>query len=131
MFNQLYGSISRHITPLVINSLGGRHTHTQTHIQTSAQEQFQETRRVPACGRRAPGLKTETKHCLLAFHMASIRYLMASNEYCLVAHYTFTLWLPSNDSWSIWLVLLIRYIRHVKMQLNDMPLKVLVGIGHL
>ena len=50
------GSISRHITPLVINSLGGghthkhTHTHTQTHIQTSAQEQFQETR-------RAPGLK--------------------------------------------------------------------------
>ena len=31
-------SISRHITPLVINSLGGGHTHThtqtQTHIQT-------------------------------------------------------------------------------------------------
>ena len=25
------GSISRHIMPLVINSLGGRHTHTHTH----------------------------------------------------------------------------------------------------
>ena len=25
------GSISHHITPLVINSLGGRHTHTYTH----------------------------------------------------------------------------------------------------
>ena len=25
------GSISHHITPLVINSLGGRHTHTHTH----------------------------------------------------------------------------------------------------
>ena len=28
------GSISRHITPLVINSLGGGHTHTQTHTHT-------------------------------------------------------------------------------------------------
>ena len=27
-------SISCHITPLVINSLGGRHTQTQTHTQT-------------------------------------------------------------------------------------------------
>ena len=27
------GSISHHITPLVINSLGGRHTHTQTHTR--------------------------------------------------------------------------------------------------
>ena len=29
-------SISRHIMPLVIHSLGGGHTHTQTHIQTFA-----------------------------------------------------------------------------------------------
>ena len=40
------GFISRHITPLVINSLGGGHTHTNTHththIHTSAQKQFQE-----------------------------------------------------------------------------------------
>ena len=28
------GSISYHITPLVINSLGGRHTHTHTHTRT-------------------------------------------------------------------------------------------------
>ena len=27
------GSISRHVTPLVINSLGGRHTHTHTDIR--------------------------------------------------------------------------------------------------
>ena len=27
---------SCHISPLVINSLGGRHTHTNTHIQTLA-----------------------------------------------------------------------------------------------
>ena len=39
------GSISCHITPLVINSLGSGHT--QAHIQTSAQDQFQETRRLP------------------------------------------------------------------------------------
>ena len=28
------GSISRHITPLVINSLGGGHTHTHTNTHT-------------------------------------------------------------------------------------------------
>ena len=39
------GSISRHITPLVITSLGGRHTHTHT------------SRSVLAFGRCAPGLK--------------------------------------------------------------------------
>ena len=49
--------------PLVINSLGGGHTHAhintqthkQTHLQTSAQEQFQETR-------HAPGLKIGPVH---------------------------------------------------------------------
>ena len=30
------GSISHHITPLVIHSLGGRHTYTHTRIQTFA-----------------------------------------------------------------------------------------------
>ena len=39
------GSIARHITPLVINSLGARHTHKHTHMHT------EETRCVP-------GLKT-------------------------------------------------------------------------
>ena len=28
------GSTSRHITPLVINSLGGGHTHINTHMHT-------------------------------------------------------------------------------------------------
>ena len=28
------GSISHHITPLVVYSLGGRHTHKHTHTQT-------------------------------------------------------------------------------------------------
>ena len=51
MFNQSY---EVHITPLVINSLGGGHnTNTHTRIQTSAQKHFQETMRVP-------GLKMET-----------------------------------------------------------------------
>ena len=36
-----------HITPLAINSLGGRYTQTQTRIQTSAQKQFKEIRHMP------------------------------------------------------------------------------------
>ena len=52
------GSISRHITPLVINSLGGGHTHTRKHTyRRSRTGSIQETRRAPAAGRRAPGLK--------------------------------------------------------------------------
>ena len=52
------GSISRHITPLVIISLGGEHTDTQTNIHTlRGQDQYLETRRVPVKGRRVPGLK--------------------------------------------------------------------------
>ena len=47
--------------PIVINSLGGRHTHTlthiQIHIQTSTQEQFKKTD-VPATGRSILDLKT-------------------------------------------------------------------------
>ena len=51
------GSISHHITPLVINSLGGGHTHTYTHRR---QNQFLETRRALralACSQHVPGLK--------------------------------------------------------------------------
>ena len=52
------GSISRHITPLVISSLGDGHTDTHTHIHTlRGQDQYLETRRMPAFGRHAPGLK--------------------------------------------------------------------------
>jgi len=40
--------------PLVINSLGGRHTHTYRHRR---QKQFQETSHVPAFGWCTPGLK--------------------------------------------------------------------------
>ena len=49
------GSISHHMTPLVINSLGGGHTDTHTR---HGQDQFLETRRAPAYGRCAPGLKS-------------------------------------------------------------------------
>ena len=41
----------------VIYSLGSGHAHTQTY-QFHGQKQFQETRRMPAFGQRAPGLKT-------------------------------------------------------------------------
>ena len=34
------GSISHHITPLVINSLRGRHTHTTTHTDIRGQSNF-------------------------------------------------------------------------------------------
>ena len=55
------GYISHHITPLVINSLRGGHTHTS--IQTSRTKQFQETNRAPAKGRSATGLKIN--ECIL------------------------------------------------------------------
>jgi len=50
------GSISHPITPLVINSFGGRHTNTHTYSHCG-QKQFQETRHVPAKGWHASGLK--------------------------------------------------------------------------
>ena len=45
------GFISRHITPLVINSLRSRHTQTFKHTDVSTQ--FKETRHAPACGQYA------------------------------------------------------------------------------
>ena len=59
LFNQSYGSISHHIMPLVITSLGGGHT--DTHIQTlHRQDHFLETRCVLAYGRNMPSLATFT-----------------------------------------------------------------------
>jgi len=53
------GSISHHITPLVINSLGGRHTNTHTHIYSHhRQKLFQETSHTLVFGQHATGLKT-------------------------------------------------------------------------
>ena len=44
--------------PLVINSLRGGHTDTDTHTYTRRrQDQFLETRPASACVRHAPGLK--------------------------------------------------------------------------
>ena len=56
-------SILHHIIPLVITSLRGEHTQTQTHrhIHTCGQYQFLATKLAPATGRRAPGLKAI--HC--------------------------------------------------------------------
>ena len=51
------GSISHHIMPLVINNLGGRHTHTHAY-RHRGQKQFQEISHALAFGWRAPGLKT-------------------------------------------------------------------------
>ena len=52
------GSISSHITPIVINSLLGGHTHTNTHkkLPMSVQKQFKKTGAL-ACSRRSPGSK--------------------------------------------------------------------------
>ena len=52
------GSISHHITPLVINSLGGGHTHKHAYRRLQT-KQFLETRHTPAAGQRVPGLKTQ------------------------------------------------------------------------
>ena len=49
------GCILHHITPLVINSLGGRHTHTHTNTHTD--NRGQSNSKKPGCGWRVPGLK--------------------------------------------------------------------------
>ena len=67
------GSISHHNVPLVINSLGGRRTHAQTHtrtythtptsIQTFADRSNSKKPGVPACSWHAPGLKNQVHAC--------------------------------------------------------------------
>jgi len=58
-------SISHHITPLVIHSLGGKHTHTHAYSHCG-QKQFQETSHVLAFGWLTPGLKSkETRNNIL------------------------------------------------------------------
>ena len=49
------GSISCHITQLVINSLGGGHT--QTHMHTDVHGQSS-SKKLGACQLHVPGLKT-------------------------------------------------------------------------
>jgi len=59
------GSISHHTTPLVINSLGGGHTHIHTYSH-HGQKQFQEASHAPAKGQHMPGLKSkETRNNIL------------------------------------------------------------------
>ena len=50
--------MTHHATSLLITV--GVDTHVNTHTDVHAQDQFQETRRAPACGQRAPGLKNCT-----------------------------------------------------------------------
>jgi len=69
------GSISHHIMPLVINSLGGRHTHTHAYSHCG-QKQLQETNCVLAECWCLPGLKIKRSVCiskgLNVTHYASI-----------------------------------------------------------
>ena len=75
------GSISCHITPLVITSLGvdirtntHTHTHTDVRIETILRNQL--------CGRHAPGLKmlkfTQTSYCSMLLS-GSEHYMLQSN----------------------------------------------------
>ena len=59
------GFISHHITPLVINSLGGEHTLTHTDDLHSIN--FKKPGG-PACDRRTPGLKTAVHKLKLCFN---------------------------------------------------------------
>jgi len=52
-------SLSHHITPLVINSLGGGHTHTQAH---RGQKQFQETSHVVCIAHKVAVTPCGVKH---------------------------------------------------------------------
>ena len=83
---------------MVITSLGGGHTdtQTQTHIHTlRGQDQYLETRRAPAFGRRAPGLKTNYTvytYIVLMLHLCTIHTIESLEEsstviYVLVATY--------------------------------------------
>ena len=49
------GSISRHITPIVINSLGGGHTHTYANTHTDDPHRI--NCKKPGVCQRVPGLK--------------------------------------------------------------------------
>ena len=62
------GSISRHITPLVIQSLGGRQTHTHINMQTFVD--------VPACSQRTPGLTIHKNYALWIYYALNNHYLL-------------------------------------------------------
>ena len=56
------GSISRHITPLVINSLGRGHTHTHARMHTNMHTDDPNrinSKKPGVTGRRAPGIKID------------------------------------------------------------------------
>ena len=65
--------LSHHITPLVIASLGGGYTDTQTHTHmlTCELKQFQKSRHTPACSWHASSLKSRSsnrRHSLCESH---------------------------------------------------------------
>jgi len=90
--------------PLVINSLGGRHTHTQGH-RHHGQKQFQETRCAPAKGRRMPGFKSLHMYILfiIIVHMSLPRYVYH-------IHFKFIWWQHKTDELLVALDLHTWYI---------------------
>ena len=68
--------ISRHIMPLVIDSLGGGHTHTQTHTHTDDPHRINFKK--PGAGRHAPGLTTI--HIAIQYANAMPDVLCMSND---------------------------------------------------
>ena len=54
-------SMSHHITPLVVDSLGGGHTHTraQKYMHTDIHGQSNSKKPGTCCGQHAPGLKRQ------------------------------------------------------------------------
>ena len=77
------GSTSRHIMPLAINCFRGRHTHSHKHTNKhtytywwSAQDQFLQTRHVPACGWHMPGLKTTHTYARTNTHVHTHKQML-------------------------------------------------------
>ena len=72
------GSISRHIMPLVINSLGGGHTHTHTHTHTHKHTHKHTYRRPHRNNYKKPGAhRPPGLHCMDSFFC---RYNTLRNE---------------------------------------------------
>ena len=108
--------------PLVINSLRGRHTHTdrQTHTHTlCGQDQFLETRREPATGWHTPGLKR--KYVIKSREMSS-SLKPVRNTYVAIVHQHVTV---SSNTYSQMHV----QIQHSLAYLQDL-IFTLVGINY-
>ena len=78
------GSISCHITPLVINSLGAD-THTCIQTFTDRSNSKKPGMRMPACGRHVPGLKMLNQFLILISSTAKTVFMiicMLSDDLC-------------------------------------------------